>query len=161
MLAATLDQPFEPITGGKVACEAGSPSAVLLTIWLRLALGVPIEQEDSEGPGITEVRLTTTTGDIVLSRPDGRLAHLTRPGQPEREVALHQRDTVEIISEEMRRLDPDDVYADALARVGAARVSSPEVVIHRDAGVLARRSRRGSSPAWWTPSRRRPTPISC
>jgi len=118
VLAATLDQPFDPITSGKVSCEAGSPSAVLLAIWLRLALGVPIEQEDSEGPGVTEVRLTTTTGDIVLARPDGRLAHLTRPGQPEREVALHQRDTVEIISEEMRRLDPDDVYAEALAHVG-------------------------------------------
>jgi glucose-6-phosphate dehydrogenase assembly protein OpcA len=120
VLAATLDQPFDPITSGKVACEAGSPSAVLLSIWLRHALGVPIEQEDSEGPGITEVRLATTKGDIVLSRPDGRLAHLSRPGQPEREVALHQRDTVEIISEEMRRLDPDEVYAESLAQVGQA-----------------------------------------
>jgi glucose-6-phosphate dehydrogenase assembly protein OpcA len=73
---------------------------------------------DSDGPGITEVRLTTTAGDIVLSRPDGRLAHLSRPGQPEREVALHQRDTVEILSEEMRRLDPDEVYGEVLALVG-------------------------------------------
>jgi glucose-6-phosphate dehydrogenase assembly protein OpcA len=118
LLAATLDQPFEPITGAKVSCEAGSPSATLMAIWLRLTLKVPVEQEDSDGPGITEVRLRTTTGDIVLTRPDGRLAHLSRPGQPEREVALHQRDTVEIISEEMRRLDPDDVYADVLAQVG-------------------------------------------
>ena len=33
-------------------------------------------------------------------------------------MALHQRDTVEIISEEMRRLDPDDVYAETLSHVG-------------------------------------------
>ena len=118
VLAATLDKPSDPITGGLVACEPGSASSKLLALWLSMALNVPIEQQDSDGPGITEVRLTTTTGDIVLSRPDGRLAHLSRPGQPDREVALHQRDTVEILSEEMRRLDPDDVYGDVLARLG-------------------------------------------
>jgi glucose-6-phosphate dehydrogenase assembly protein OpcA len=118
VLAAMLDKPADPITGGLVACEPGSASSKLLAIWLSFALNVRIDQVDSDGPGITEVRLTTSTGDIVLSRPDGRLAHLSRPGQPEREVALHQRDTVEILAEEMRRLDPDEVYGEVLARVG-------------------------------------------
>jgi glucose-6-phosphate dehydrogenase assembly protein OpcA len=118
VLAATLDKPADPFTGGSVACEPGSASSRLLALWLGLGLKVPIDQVDSDGPGITEVRLTTTAGDIVLSRPDGRLAHLSRPGQPEREVALHQRDTVEILSEEMRRLDPDEVYGEVLALVG-------------------------------------------
>jgi glucose-6-phosphate dehydrogenase assembly protein OpcA len=120
VLAATFDQPFDPITGASVACEPNNPSSTLLACWLRFKLQVPVVQVDSEGPGITEVRITMTTGDVVLARPDGRLAHLSRPGQPEREVALHQRDTVEIISEEMRRLDPDEVYADVLAQVGRA-----------------------------------------
>ena len=31
------------------------------------------------------------------------------------------RDTVEIIAEEMRRLDPDEVYAEVLRRPGRAR----------------------------------------
>jgi glucose-6-phosphate dehydrogenase assembly protein OpcA len=118
VLAATLDQPYDEIISAKVACEPNNPSSTLLAIWLRLKLNVPVEQEDSSGPGITEVRITMTTGDLVLSRPDGRLAHMTQPGQPDREVALHQRDTVEILSEEIRRLDPDDVYADVLAQVG-------------------------------------------
>ena len=54
----------------------------------------------------------------MLTRPDGRVADLTRPGQPSARWPSTQRDTVEIIAEEMRRLDPDEVYAEALARVG-------------------------------------------
>ena len=38
-----------------------------------------------------------------------------RPGEPERRVALHRRDTAELLSEELRRLDPDEVYAETIA----------------------------------------------
>ncbi len=115
LLAAAFDDPFGPVTGGEVACEPGSPSALLLAAWLSQRLGAPVRQVDSPGPGITAVRLTSVDGDLVVARPDGRVAHLSRPGQPEREVALQQRETAEIIAEEMRRLDPDDVYGEVLA----------------------------------------------
>jgi glucose-6-phosphate dehydrogenase assembly protein OpcA len=39
---------------------------------------------------------------------------LRRPGEPERRVALHRRDTAELLAEELRRLDPDEVYAEAI-----------------------------------------------
>src|SRR4051794_12782356 len=55
VLAATLDKPADPFTGGVVACEPGSASSRLLALWLGMALKVPVEQVDSEGPGITEV----------------------------------------------------------------------------------------------------------
>jgi glucose-6-phosphate dehydrogenase assembly protein OpcA len=32
------------------------------------------------------------------------------PGQPERLVALKRREVTELISEELRRMDPDEVY---------------------------------------------------
>jgi glucose-6-phosphate dehydrogenase assembly protein OpcA len=57
----------------------------------------------------------TSDGEITLTRPDGRLAMLRRPGEPERRVALHRRDTAELLSEELRRLDPDEVYAETIA----------------------------------------------
>jgi glucose-6-phosphate dehydrogenase assembly protein OpcA len=60
----------------------------------------------------------------VITRPDGRVAHLCRPGQPERRVALHRRETIELLEEELRRLDPDDVYAETLARLQNASPSS-------------------------------------
>jgi glucose-6-phosphate dehydrogenase assembly protein OpcA len=59
---------------------------------------------------------------ITLSRPDGRTATLSKPGQAERRVALHRRDTAELLSEELRRLDPDDVYAETLAGFANATV---------------------------------------
>ena len=61
----------------------------------------------------------------MIARPDGRVAHLSRPGQPERRVALHRRDTTELLEEELRRLDPDDVYADVLAGIPRTEVAAP------------------------------------
>lgn len=117
LLAATLDVPFGPIASGSVACEPGSPSAELLATWLETRLGVPIERVETEGPGITGVTLRGDAGEISVARPDGRVAQLSRPGQPERQVALVQRETAEIIAEEMRRLDPDVVYGEVLGAI--------------------------------------------
>jgi glucose-6-phosphate dehydrogenase assembly protein OpcA len=121
LLAATMDQPSGNITGGMVSAEAGNPTAGLIAAWLSGAYGVDIPAEPSPGPGITEVSFTTSDGEVVITRPDGRVAHLVRPGQPERRVALHRRETTELLEEELRRLDPDDVYAETLARFAKAR----------------------------------------
>ena len=117
VLAATLDQPHGEITGGSVAAEPRNPSADLIAAWLTQRLKAPFTREVSEGPGITEVRFAVTDGDITISRPDGRTATLSRPGQHERRVALHRRDTAELMAEELRRLNPDEVYGETLARV--------------------------------------------
>ncbi|MEU9845514.1 OpcA/G6PD domain-containing protein, partial [Actinomadura sp. NPDC048032] len=58
----------------------------------------------------------TTGGDLVIDRPDGRVATLCRPGQPDRQVSLMRRPMAELLAEELRRLDPDEVYRDAAAR---------------------------------------------
>jgi len=117
LLAATLDQPSGTITGATVSAEQGNPTADLIAAWLSHSFGVPVPTEPTAGPGITEVSFITADGEIAISRPDGRVAHLRRPGQPERRVALHRRDTTELLEEELRRLDPDDVYAEALAQL--------------------------------------------
>jgi glucose-6-phosphate dehydrogenase assembly protein OpcA len=117
LLAATLDQPYGTITGGLVAAERGNPSADLIAAWLASKLGVPFRRDESGGPGITEVRFLASDGDISITRPDGRLATLSRPGQQERRVALHRRDTAELLAEELRRLNPDEVYGETLARL--------------------------------------------
>ena len=124
LLAATLDQPYAEMTGGTVGAEQHNPSADLIATWLAGRLGVPVAREVSDGPGITEVSFATAAGEITLSRPDGRTATLSKPGQPERRVALHRRDTAELLAEELRRLDPDEVYAEALARFAVHPVDS-------------------------------------
>ncbi len=115
LLAAVFDQPHGPVNDGFVAAEDGNPTASLLAAWLTVKLGVPVTRETSPGPGITEVRFTTTDGDIAITRPDGRVATLSRARVPDRMVALHRRETAELLAEELRRLDPDEVYAESIA----------------------------------------------
>jgi len=128
LLAATLDQPHGPVSGGSVIAEKDNPTADLIAAWLTRCLSVPFERDTSGGPGITEVRFATTDGDIVLARPDGLMATLTKPGQPDRRVALHRREMAELLAEELRRLDPDEVYGEVLAQLAggqAGRASWP------------------------------------
>jgi len=120
-----MDQPLGELTGGTVGAEAGNPTADLIAAWLSFRLGIPVATEPTDGPGITEVSFATAEGDITISRPDGRVAHLSRPGQPERRVALHRRETTELLEEELRRLDPDDVYADVLAGIQRRGITVP------------------------------------
>jgi len=134
LLAAALDQPTGPILGGSVSCEPASPSAELLAVWLEIKLGVVIERIDTNGPGITAVTLTTADGDLTISRPDGRVAHLLRPGQPERQVSLIRREVAETIAEEMRRLDPDEVYGQVIGRVTGTAEPVPNPFGTQDVG---------------------------
>jgi glucose-6-phosphate dehydrogenase assembly protein OpcA len=119
LVASALDQPFEPITAGSVHVQRGNPSGILLAAWLQHYLGVPVGVHTSRGPGITAVSLHSTRGDITVSRPDGRVARLSRPGFPDREAALQRRTTEGLIAEELRRLDPDDIYGEVLGALSA------------------------------------------
>ncbi|TDC70874.1 oxidoreductase [Actinomadura sp. GC306] len=116
LLAAALDQKHDEILAGEVEAEPDSPSAELLAAWLSVRLGVPIGRTVSEGPGLTGARLVTAGGDIKIHRPDGRVATLCRPGQPDRQVSLVRRPMAELLAEELRRLDPDEVYHEAAVR---------------------------------------------
>ena len=120
LLAASLDQHPLKVRRASVEAERISPSADLLVAWLQDRLKVPVERGSSEGPGITEVVLETGEGDIRISRPSGGLATFTSPGQPDRPVALPRRAIPELLAEELRRLDEDEVYA-ATARRLAGR----------------------------------------
>ncbi len=133
LLAATLDRPYGVISQGTVAAEPDNPSADLMAAWLARRLGVPVRQEISDGPGVTEVSFATADGQIVISRADGRNATLSRPGEPDRFVALHRRDVAELLSEELRRLDPDEVYGETLAELAG----DEEDAAVRAAGELA------------------------
>ncbi|MFE0454382.1 glucose-6-phosphate dehydrogenase assembly protein OpcA [Streptomyces sp. NPDC058914] len=118
MLAAALDQARLPITSGAVESEADNPSAELLARWLEARLRVSIDRVVTAGPVVTAVRLGTENGEIVIDRPEGPLATLTLPGQPSRTLALKVRPTSELIAEELRRLDADEMYAVALRGEG-------------------------------------------
>ncbi len=111
LLAAALDQHHLKVTSASITAERISPSADLLGAWLAGRLRVDVERSTAEGPGITEVVLNTAQGPIRISRPDGKLAIFSSPGQPDRPIALKRRTLPALLAEELRRLDEDDVYA--------------------------------------------------
>ncbi|MEU6534777.1 glucose-6-phosphate dehydrogenase assembly protein OpcA [Streptomyces sp. NPDC047000] len=114
MLAAALDQARTAVTSAAVEAEAENPAAELLARWLEARLKVTVERVVTAGPLVTAVRLGTAGGEIVIDRPDGPLATLSLPDQPSRTLALKVRTTSELIAEELRRLDADEMYAIAL-----------------------------------------------
>ncbi|GAA0921619.1 MULTISPECIES: glucose-6-phosphate dehydrogenase assembly protein OpcA [Streptomyces violaceusniger group] len=133
VLAAALDQRHSPITSAVVEGEAYNPSSELLALWLAQRLGVPVDRQVSEGPGLTAVRLETADGVICLDRANGSLAELAMPGQPDRHVALQRREMSELIAEELRRLDPDEIYESSV-KFGVSKLGKGGVgTLERDA----------------------------
>ncbi|MEV0999235.1 glucose-6-phosphate dehydrogenase assembly protein OpcA [Nonomuraea sp. NPDC050202] len=116
LLAAAFDQPVGKVRKGTVEASPGHPSAPLLAAWMSERLGAPIKVVDSPGPGLTSVRLQLGDGELAVVRTDARLATLSRPGQPDRNVALARRQTSELMAEELRRLDTDEIYEAAVKR---------------------------------------------
>ena len=123
LLAAAFDQPAGKVRKGSVEASEGNPSAPLLAAWLSERLGAPVKVAESNGPGLTAVRLTMADGVLSVSRSDARLATLSRPGQPDRNVALARRQTSELLAEELRRLDSDEIYGTAVKRLARSNKS--------------------------------------
>ncbi len=134
LLAAALDQPpFEPVTEATVTGASDSPSTDLLAGWLAQTLRCPVRRAKSRaGTGMVSVRLERRSGAIDLVRPDGSIATLSQPGQPVRRISLARRATAECLSDELRRLDPDEIYEETirkgLARVGTKNVTASDAV---------------------------------
>ncbi|WP_439939772.1 glucose-6-phosphate dehydrogenase assembly protein OpcA [Nocardia sp. N13] len=117
LLAAALDQHHLKVTRASVTAERISPSADLLVAWLNDRLRVPVERKHSDGPGITEVVMETRQGPITINRSDGKLATFASPDRPDRPVALKRRGVPELLAEELRHLDEDDIYASVTKRL--------------------------------------------
>lgn len=121
LLAAALDQHPSAVRGARIEADRSNVSAELLAGWLDRRLGIRSVVQTSEGPGITAVRLDSEDGESAITRPDGRLARYEIPGQPPRHVALNRRSAAELLAEELRRLDPDDIYEQAVHAVAERR----------------------------------------
>lgn len=111
LLAASLDQHQAKITAATVAAERISPSADLMVTWLADRLRIKVTRVVSPGPGITEVSLESREGPVRITRHDGKLATIASPGRPDRPIALKRPEISTLLTEELRRLDEDDVYA--------------------------------------------------
>jgi len=115
-LAAVLDQPpYETVERVEVEGASDSRAVVLLAAWLALALDCPVDlrlghAKADGGYGVDAVRLVRASGTIELVRTSPATARLIQPGQPTHDIAMPQRTDPECLAEELRRLDPDEVY---------------------------------------------------
>jgi glucose-6-phosphate dehydrogenase assembly protein OpcA len=109
-LATVFDQPTAAVSGGLITAEANSPSAALLATWLEITLNTTVEITTSDSPGIHSVVVTTSAGEISITRAAGNTATLSHTGSPDALISLPRRDLTTLLNEELRRLDPDEVY---------------------------------------------------
>ncbi len=124
-LTSTLDSAVgwrdEPLRllGGRIEGDPGDATAALLAGWLSARCGCAISVvggTHATGPGgvggVTlqldqhqEVRIEAAhRGSVVITQPFG----------PRSNVALPDRNLGDLLGEELRRLDPDEVYCEAL-----------------------------------------------
>ena len=120
MLATMLDQPpYLPISNARVTGPKDFLPMDLLAAWLRLKLNVPVTVEDVPGAeAVTGVYLTRADGVLSLDRPsaDEGIAVISTPGQSPQTISVPTRTLEECLSEELRRLDPDEVYAEVITQ---------------------------------------------
>jgi glucose-6-phosphate dehydrogenase assembly protein OpcA len=120
LLASAFDSLTGEVRSVRVSGEAKNPSRALLAGWLGRRLGVDVALEDTEGPGVTGVEVQVEGTTVAIRRTDGRTAVVSRTGQPDRSLPLPRRELGDLLTEELRRLDADDAYGEALeATTGA------------------------------------------
>lgn len=119
LLASALEQVSDQrVTKARIHGDVNSPSILLLGAWLRGALGCEFEASyDPEVTGLVSVCLDTPSGVISIERPDGLNATLNQPGQPPHVIALPSRSQGDCLAEELRRMDDDPVYGEALRQI--------------------------------------------
>jgi len=119
LLAAAMDEPpHEPVRSVLVSGLRDEPALDMLAGWLAARLDCPVNRHTGE----LRVELHRASVSIAIARPQtGVTATLTRTGEPVQQIALARRETRDCLAEELRRLDPDEIYAEAL--VGLERVT--------------------------------------
>ncbi len=112
LLAAAVDQPpHEPITSAVVSGLKSEPALDILAGWLASRIDGPV----TRAVGELKVELTRPSETVTLTRPQtGVTAVLSRTGKPDALVPLARREAKECLAEDLRRLDPDEIYYDAL-----------------------------------------------
>jgi len=124
LCASAFDSLTERATSATVSGEASNPSRALLAGWFGGRLGLDVQIVDSVGPGVTGVRVQLEDCLLDITRNDGRTATLSRTDQPDRGMPLPRRDLGDLLAEELRRLDADETYAEALeVATGQQRLS--------------------------------------
>lgn len=129
IVASALDRPpHDDILKVRISGPADNPSVDIAAGWLADRLDVPVEREaldeDPDAPGfpIRCLTLSRTSGPVVVSSEGTRTIRVSIPGHPDALVAMDQRTEADCLAEELRYLDADRAYAEALVGLGRVTV---------------------------------------
>jgi glucose-6-phosphate dehydrogenase assembly protein OpcA len=117
------------VEGAAVHGDPRSATAQLLAGWLSSRCGCPVEVEETTripGPsGVDAVTIQLDQQEEVRVQVDRRGgAVISQPFRPDSTVALPDRALGDLLGEELRRLDPDEPYSEALeAATGTSGLS--------------------------------------
>src|SRR5215212_7826820 len=112
LLATALDQaPFEPLNSALVSGLKTEPALDILAGWLASRIDDPVRR----AVGDLKIELERPSETVILSRPQtGVTATLNRTSRPEALIPLARMDAKECLAEDLRRLDADEIYFEAL-----------------------------------------------
>ncbi|HEX2904283.1 MAG TPA: glucose-6-phosphate dehydrogenase assembly protein OpcA [Jatrophihabitans sp.] len=116
-LASAFDTAYAPARSVTVFGNPVDPSAQLLAGWLSSRLGIYVPVEKADGKYITAVSVQFADGREVKMTNEGYKLVMRRPGQADTIQPFPQRTTGDMLAEELRRLDADEPYAEALGAV--------------------------------------------
>lgn len=120
-LAAAFDTVSSPAASVTVYGNPVDPSAQLLAGWLSARLGLQVPVEKAEGKYISSVSVEFEDGHKVEMRNESYKLVLRRPNQQDSIAPFPSRSTGDLLAEELRRLDADASYAEALGAVTGMR----------------------------------------
>jgi glucose-6-phosphate dehydrogenase assembly protein OpcA len=117
LLASAFDTTTVPAASASVSGDDAEPSTQLLAGWLSAQLGVDVPVELEKGGGIRGVSIGFADGGHFSASRDGARVVLRRDGWPDAIAPFPDRELGDLLAEELRRLDADQVYARALSVV--------------------------------------------
>jgi glucose-6-phosphate dehydrogenase assembly protein OpcA len=116
-LASAFDGGRHEATDVAVHGGRNDPSARLLAGWLSARLGLQAETDGTDDEPISGVDIGFDNGKITHATLEGSNLVLRREGQQDSYMPFAERPLGELLAEELRRLDADEIYADALGAV--------------------------------------------
>jgi glucose-6-phosphate dehydrogenase assembly protein OpcA len=115
LVAGAFDTTQTRVTAAMVEASRTDPTAALMSGWLRARLGIePERYEVDDAPLMRSVGLRCANGEELMLLRDNGTAVFRRTGQADRQLPLGRRPLGDELAEELRRLDADQVYAEAL-----------------------------------------------
>ncbi|GIE75858.1 glucose-6-phosphate dehydrogenase assembly protein OpcA [Actinoplanes philippinensis] len=115
LVAGAFDSTEARVVGAKIVAPDRDPTAWLMLGWLKSRLGIePTLEHTDRAPRLHSVELQCENGDCVRVTREEGTALFSRTGQEDRYMPLPKRPVGDELAEELRRLDADQIYADAL-----------------------------------------------